>query len=107
MGDTQTAREFYVDRLGFEDMLEMPGQALSSSLKRRGPSDMSCKRIGVHFDAMMSAVAATAQLPVSWTWRIVRFVMSQSVTPFPAGGYQKESNGSPADLRLQKSCFTV
>jgi catechol 2,3-dioxygenase len=28
VGDTQTAREFYVDRLGFEDMLEMPGQAL-------------------------------------------------------------------------------
>ena len=50
---------------------EIPGQALSSSLKRRGPSDMSCRRIGVHFDAMMSAVAATAQLPVSWTWRIV------------------------------------
>jgi catechol 2,3-dioxygenase len=28
VGDTQTAREFYVDRLGFEDTLEMPGQAL-------------------------------------------------------------------------------
>ena len=28
VGDTDTAREFYVDRLGFEDMLEMPGQAL-------------------------------------------------------------------------------
>jgi catechol 2,3-dioxygenase len=28
VGDTQSAREFYVDRLGFEDMLEIPGQAL-------------------------------------------------------------------------------
>jgi catechol 2,3-dioxygenase len=28
VGDTETAREFYVDRLGFEGMLEMPGQAL-------------------------------------------------------------------------------
>jgi catechol 2,3-dioxygenase len=28
VGDTDTAREFYVDRLGFENMLEMPGQAL-------------------------------------------------------------------------------
>jgi len=28
VGDTDTAREFYVDRLGFESMIEMPGQAL-------------------------------------------------------------------------------
>jgi len=28
VGDTDTAREFYVNRLGFEGMLEMPGQAL-------------------------------------------------------------------------------
>jgi catechol 2,3-dioxygenase len=28
VGNTDTAREFYVDRLGFEGMLEMPGQAL-------------------------------------------------------------------------------
>src|SRR5471032_1964622 len=91
---------------------EIPGQALSSSLKRRGPSDMSCRRTGVHFDAMMSAVAATAQLPVSWTWRMVLFVtalfdMSQSVTPFPAGGYQKESNASRQDLRHSELCFTL
>jgi catechol 2,3-dioxygenase len=28
VGDTVTAREFYVDRLGFEQTIEMPGQAL-------------------------------------------------------------------------------
>lgn len=28
VGDTQTAREFYVDRLGFETMVEIPGQAV-------------------------------------------------------------------------------
>lgn len=28
VGDTKTAREFYVDRLGFEQTIEMPGQAL-------------------------------------------------------------------------------
>jgi catechol 2,3-dioxygenase len=28
VGDTTTAREFYVDRLGFESTIEMPGQAL-------------------------------------------------------------------------------
>jgi catechol 2,3-dioxygenase len=28
VGDTESAREFYVDRLGFETMVEIPGQAL-------------------------------------------------------------------------------
>jgi catechol 2,3-dioxygenase len=28
VGDTDSARDFYVDRLGFESMIEMPGQAL-------------------------------------------------------------------------------
>jgi catechol 2,3-dioxygenase len=34
VGDTDAAREFYVDRLGFESMIEMPGQALFVSAGR-------------------------------------------------------------------------
>ena len=52
----------------------MPGHACSSSEKRRGPSDMSCTSNAVHFEPMMSAEHATAQV-ASWTGFMVRKAM--------------------------------
>src|SRR6266511_1980683 len=49
----------------------IPGQARSSSEKRRGPSERSCTRIAVHLAPMISAHAATEQLS-SCTSFIVR-----------------------------------
>jgi hypothetical protein len=51
----------------------IPGQACSSSMNRRGPSERSCRSSAVHLVPMISAVAATAQLP-SCTSFIVRFI---------------------------------
>src|SRR6266545_2423134 len=49
----------------------IPGQARSSSEKRRGPSERSWTRIAVHLAPMISAHAATEQL-ASCTSLIVR-----------------------------------
>src|SRR6266542_1594437 len=49
----------------------IPGQARSSSEKRRGPSERSWTRIAVHLAPMISAHAATEQLS-SCTSLIVR-----------------------------------
>ncbi len=49
----------------------MPGQECSSSENRRGPSDRSCTSSAVHFEPMISAEHATAQV-ASWTGFIVR-----------------------------------
>ena len=40
----------------------IPGQACSSSVKRRGPSERSCTSSDVHFEPISSAHAATAQV---------------------------------------------
>src|SRR5215212_8148161 len=50
----------------------IPGQACSSCVKRRGPSERSWTISGVHFDPIRSAVAATEQLAL-WTSFMVRF----------------------------------
>ena len=52
----------------------MPGQACSSSEKRRGPSERSWTSSAVHFEPMISAEHATAQV-ASWTGFIVRTAM--------------------------------
>src|SRR5439155_25047542 len=50
----------------------MPWHERSSSEKRRGPSERSWTSSAVHFAPMISAVAATAQVPATWTGFIVR-----------------------------------
>src|SRR5205823_4598443 len=52
----------------------MPGHACSSSMNRRGPSERSWTITGVHFVAMISAVAATAQFSCLCTSFIVRLM---------------------------------
>src|SRR5712691_9497074 len=50
----------------------MPGHAMRSSEKRRGPSERSCTSSAVHFAPTISAHAATEQDVVSCTAFIVR-----------------------------------
>src|SRR5436305_3866604 len=74
----------------------MPGQACSSCMNRRGPSERSWTISGVHLVATISAVAATAQ---SWSWTsfMVRF-MGRSLLVACGHSYPKESDlGEPAD----------
>src|SRR3954452_7149348 len=70
----------------------MPGHACSSCMKRRGPSERSWTINGVHFVAMISAVAATAQFRCSWTSFIVRF-MWLMLLGSPGGCYRNGSVG--------------
>src|SRR3954447_21360602 len=57
----------------------MPWHDRSSSEKRRGPSERSCTSSAVHFAPMISAVAATAQVPATWTGFIVRTAIARIV----------------------------
>src|SRR5487761_1745720 len=50
----------------------IPWHECSSWEKRRGPSERSWTRSAVHLAPMISAEAATAQVPASWTGSIVR-----------------------------------
>src|SRR4051794_8319893 len=68
----------------------MPGQAFSSCMKRRGPSERSWTISGVHLVAMISAVAATAQFPWSWMSFIV-LLMAPILLPPRVRGYRKGS----------------
>src|SRR4051794_15252152 len=68
----------------------MPGHACSSSMNRRGPSERSWTITGVHFVAMISAVAATAQFSCSCTSFIVR-LMAKMLLGASGGRYR---NGS-------------
>src|SRR5437899_6637042 len=70
----------------------LPGQAFSSCMKRRGPSERSWTISGVHLVAMISAVAATAQFPWSWMSFIV-LLMARILLPLPGRAY---GNGSGA-----------
>src|SRR5437868_15260325 len=70
----------------------MPGQAFSSCMKRRGPSERSCTISGVHLVAMISALAAPAQFPWSWMSFIV-LLMARILLPPAVRGYR---NGSGA-----------
>src|SRR6476660_9224459 len=68
----------------------MPGQAFSSCMKRRGPSERSWTISGVHLVAMISAVAATAQFPWSWMSFIV-LLMARILLSSPVRCYRNES----------------
>src|SRR4051794_28367544 len=68
----------------------MPGQAFSSCMKRRRPSERSWTISGVHLVAMIFAVAATAQFPSSWMSFIV-LVMLRFFLPSPVRAHR---NGS-------------
>src|SRR4051812_37153939 len=68
----------------------MPGHACSSCMKRLAPSERSCTISGVHFVAMISAVAATEQVP-SWVSFIVRF-MARSLLRRATCNYRNESD---------------
>src|SRR5438045_8405067 len=57
----------------------MPWHERSSSEKRRGPSERSWTSSAVHFAPMISAVAATAQVPATWTGFMVRTAIAQIV----------------------------
>src|SRR6476661_4080501 len=68
----------------------IPGQACSSCMKRRGPSERSWTISGVHLVAMISAVAATAQFPWSWMSFIV-LLMARMLLPSSVRRYRKGS----------------
>src|SRR5262249_7399634 len=72
----------------------MPGHACSSSMKRRGPSERSWTMTGVHFVAMISAVAATAQFSCSCTSFIVR-LMTKMLLGATGGCYRNGSGTVP------------
>src|SRR4051794_39008927 len=68
----------------------MPGQACSSCMNRRAPSERSWTIRGVHLVAMISAVAATEQLPSCVSF-IVRF-MARSLLAVRARSYRSQSD---------------
>src|SRR5579884_4550243 len=74
----------------------MPWHERSSSEKRRGPSERSCTSSAVHLAPMISAVAATAQVPASCTGFIVRTAMLSIVRRVRLGA---ERAGTGGDLR--------
>src|SRR3954465_3250344 len=67
----------------------MPGQACSSCMNRRAPSERSWTISGVHFVAMISAAAATEQLPSCVSF-MVRF-MARSLLGCPGHSYRCKS----------------
>src|SRR3954470_7129563 len=73
----------------------MPGHACSSSMNRRGPSERSCTITGVHFVAMISAVAATAQFSCWCTSFIVRLMMKMLLGA-PGGRYRDRTGSNAA-----------
>src|SRR6267142_934887 len=73
----------------------IPGQACSSCMKRRGPSERSWTINGVHFVAMISAVAATAQFSCTWTSFIV-LLITRILLGAPGGRYRNGSGSSVA-----------
>src|SRR6478752_1268031 len=68
----------------------IPGQACSSCMERRAPSERSWMIRGVHLVAMISAVAATEQLPSCVSF-MVRF-MGRSLLGPPARSYRSKSD---------------
>src|SRR3954471_23148532 len=75
----------------------MPGHACSSSMNRRAPSERSWTINGVHFVAMISAVAATAQFSCWWTSFIV-LLMARILLGSPGGRYRNGSGLRAAAL---------
>src|SRR3954465_3607895 len=74
----------------------MPWHERSSSEKRRGPSERAWTSRAVHFAPMISAVAATAQVPARWTGFIVRTAIAWIVRRV---GSDAERRGARVDLR--------
>src|SRR3954451_16902711 len=68
----------------------MPGQACSSCMNRRAPSERSWTIRGVHLVAMISAVAATEQLSSCVSF-MVRF-MARSLLAVRARSYRSKSD---------------
>src|SRR5579884_2851331 len=73
----------------------MPWHERSSSEKRRGPSERSWTSSAVHLAPMISAVAATAHVPASWTGFIVRTAISARLY---AARLDAERRGAGVDL---------
>src|SRR6478735_4605745 len=74
----------------------IPGHACSSCMKRRAPSERSWTISGVHLVAMISAVAATAQLPSCVSF-MVRF-MGRSLLGGPVQSYRSKSGSTGAGI---------
>src|SRR5436853_1496114 len=81
----------------------IPGHACSSCMKRRGPSERSWTINGVHFVAMISAVAATAQFSCSWTSFIVLLI--GRILLGTTGGRYRNGSGAlgTAEPRVDRS----
>src|SRR5437763_8983787 len=74
----------------------MPRHDRSSSEKRRGPSERSWTSSAVHFAPMISAVAATAHVPATWTGFIVRTAIAPIVRRARSGAERRRAG---VDLR--------
>src|SRR4051794_4050188 len=79
----------------------MPWHERSSSEKRRGPSERSWTSSAVHFAPMISAVAATAQVPATWTGFMVRTAIAPIVRRV---GLDAERRRAGGDLRDREAC---
>src|SRR5205807_1947042 len=81
----------------------MPWHECSSWEKRRGPSDRSWTRSAVHLAPMISAEAATAQVPASWTGSIVRVISGVAMSPIVRTASDTERGRAGFDLRYGES----
>src|SRR5437868_11895162 len=77
----------------------MPWHECSSWENRRGPSDRSWTRSAVHLAPMISAEAATAQVPASWTGSIVRVISGVAMSSIVRTASDTERSRTGVDLR--------